>query len=78
MVPNGHNPTEKPSGAVVTLNITFDQMTGAVGVQGPIQNPMFCYGILEMARQAIQNYAQEQAKERRILPANVMPMVKPA
>lgn len=80
MSENGHNPTLKAaqSAATITLTIQFDQMTGAIGVNGPIQNPVICYGMLELARQAVQNYAQEQAKERRILPANVMPMVKPA
>jgi hypothetical protein len=73
---NGHNPTQKS--ATVTLVISFDQLTGAIGVNAPVQNIMLCYGMLEMARQAIQNYAAEAAKERRILPANVLPMMKPA
>jgi hypothetical protein len=73
---NGHNPTQKAPSAKVQLLIEFDQMTGAVTVNGPIQNAMFCYGVLEMARQAIQNFAAEAAKGQRILPANVMPMLK--
>ena len=69
-----HNPTLKgqaPS-TTLTLSITFDQLTGAIGVNGPIQNPLVCYGMLEMARQAIQNFAQEQA-QRKIQPVSVMP-----
>jgi hypothetical protein len=75
---NGHNPTQKGPSSVVTLTISFDQTSGAIGVNAPVQNIMLCYGMLEMARQTIQNFAAEAAKERRILPANVLPMMKPA
>ena len=78
MAPNGHNPTQIAPNAGVSLTIVFDPASGAVAVNGPINNPMFCYGLLEMARQAIQNYAAEAAKGQRIVPANVMPMIKPA
>jgi hypothetical protein len=74
---NGHNPTQKAAPSpVVELKISFDQMTGAVRVDGPIQNPMFCYGILEMARQAIQNFAAEQAQGKKIVPANTLPFAR--
>lgn len=73
MSENGHNPTLKAqSAATITLTIQFDQMTGAIGVNGPIQNPLVCYGMLEMARQAVQNFATEQA-QRKIQPVSVMP-----
>lgn len=77
---NGHNPTLKggtPS-TTLRLEILFDQLTGQVAVNGPINNAMLCYGILESAKDAIRNYTQEQAKQQRIVPANVMPMIKPA
>ena len=38
----------------VTLTITFEN--GAVNVAGPITDKMFCYGLLEMAKQAIADY----------------------
>ena len=75
---NGHNPTQKGPSSVLTLTITFDQVTGAVGVTGPLQNPLICMGMMEMAKQAIHDLAKEAAKQQRIIPANVMPMIKPA
>jgi hypothetical protein len=75
---NGHNPTVKGPSSTLTLTITYDQMSGAIGVNAPVQNLLLCYGMLEMARQTIQNFAEAQAKQQRIIPANVMPMIRPA
>ena len=75
MSENGHNPTVKgpvPT-TTLTLVITFDQITGQVGVNGPIQNALLCYGILESAKDAIRKFAQDQAQEKRIQPVTVMP-----
>jgi hypothetical protein len=37
------------------LIINIDEK-GQINVTGPIENKLLCYGILECARQAIQNY----------------------
>jgi hypothetical protein len=71
---NGNNP-QAPNTALV-LTITLDQLTGAVQVNGPIQNPMICMGMMEMAKQAIHDFAKEQAKGQRIVPAAAMPMIR--
>lgn len=36
--------------------------TGQVGVQGPIDNPILCYGLLEIARQSIQAHIQKKGE----------------
>ena len=68
---NGNKPE-----TTLVLTITMDQLTGAIAVNGPIQNPVICMGMMEMANQAIHNYAAEQAKGQRIVPAASMPFVK--
>jgi hypothetical protein len=62
--------------AVLVLTITLDQATGAVQVNGPIQNPMVCMGMMEMAKQAIHDFAKEAAKGQRIVPASSMPLIR--
>jgi hypothetical protein len=45
---------------------------GQVGVRGPIDQLVLCYGLLELARDAIQARAAEMAKQR-IVPASILP-----
>jgi len=73
MAENGHK-TPVPSTSLV-LTITFDQMSGAVNVQGPVENGIVCYGMLEAAKDAIRNFAAQRA-QRAILPATAMPFLK--
>ena len=60
----------------LTLTITFDQTTGQVGVNGPIQNPLLCMGMMEMAKKAIHDFAAAQASGQRIVPASAMPLIR--
>jgi len=62
--------------ATLVLTISLDQLTGAVQVNGPIQNPMICMGMLEMAKEAIHDFAAEQRKNQRILPVTAMPLIQ--
>jgi hypothetical protein len=57
----------------IRLEVILDQQTGALTVNGPVGNPMICYGMLEMAKDAIRKMALENA-ERRVQPATVIPM----
>jgi hypothetical protein len=70
-----NNNAQTPN-ATLVLSITLDQGTGAVQVNGPIQNPMLCMGMLEMAKQAIHDFAKEQARGQRIIPASSMPLIR--
>lgn len=54
--------------AAVQLTITIDPTTGAVNVNGPIGNKMFCYGLLEMAREAIADHNKQPASSITLLP----------
>ena len=73
MAENG-NKTPVPSTSLV-LTITFDQMSGTVNVQGPVENGIICYGMLEAAKDAIRNFAAQRAQGA-ILPATAMPFLK--
>lgn len=71
---NGHK-AQVPNTTIV-LTITFDQMTGAMNVQGPVENGLVCYGILEAAKDAIRNLAAQRAANQRILPATGVTFLK--
>ena len=43
----------------IDLLITFVGDTGEVQVKGPISDQMFCLGLLEMAKIALNNMAQQ-------------------
>jgi hypothetical protein len=71
---NGHK-APAPS-TTITLTIIFDQMTGQVNVQGPVENGIACYGMLEAAKDAIRNFAAQRAQNQKILPATALPFLK--
>lgn len=64
---NGNGHGQAPSTTLV-LTITFDQITGQVGVNGPIQSPLISYGMMECAKQAIAKLAEQN--KSMILPAS--------
>lgn len=47
------------------------QADGSVQVQGPINDKVLCYGLLECARDAIQEAAARAAAVSRIVPAQM-------
>jgi hypothetical protein len=49
----------------VQLTITVDDK-GQVAVNGPIDQTMFCYGLLEVAKECIRKHGEEKA--RRVQP----------
>jgi hypothetical protein len=72
---NGHNPTQVAA-VGISITITLDPTTGQVGVSGTAGiTPIFCYGLLEMGRQAIQQFSEQQAKGARIVAASTLPQV---
>jgi hypothetical protein len=56
----------------IVLTITADE-SGSVSVNGPIDNTLFCYGLLEMARDVIRKQAEE--KKRSIQPVTSSELV---
>jgi hypothetical protein len=70
---NGNNAQAPATTAVLT--ITFDQLTGQVQVNGPIQNLVLCMGMMEMAKAALHDFAKAQAADKRITPATFLPQI---
>lgn len=50
----------------IQLIISMDDQ-GHIGINGPIQNTMLCFGLLEMAKLAIVDHAKQN--EKRVQPA---------
>lgn len=73
---NGQNPTQAAPSSEIKMVIYYDQMNGACRVEGPINNGMVAYGMLEMAKQAVQQHILASAGDKRILPANTLPMIR--
>jgi hypothetical protein len=48
----------------IQLVLTFDPATGSVEASGPVNNKLLCYGILEMARDAIQRFNAKDEETR--------------
>ena len=49
---------------MVKLTITFTDR-GTVALEGPLQDKIFCFGLLEMAKEAVRNYGTKD--EPRVL-----------
>jgi hypothetical protein len=71
---NGHN-AQAPS-PVITLSVTYDPTTGAVGFSAPINNEMILLYMLGKSTDAVKAYFAEQAKGQRIVPATSMQMIQ--
>lgn len=74
MSENGNG--QKVQVGTIALTITLDQTTGQVNVNGPIDNGLLCYGLLEAAKDAIRQYAAQKASGQRIVPAGTIPFLK--
>jgi hypothetical protein len=58
---------------MVELKITVDD-AGKISVNGPISNRMLCYGMLEMARDAINKFVdQNQSPIVQVPPGTIVP-----
>lgn len=55
----------------VELRITFSN-EGEIRVHGPIHDKILCFGLLELAKDAIKNYKPEE-KQNIVVPTLVMP-----
>ncbi len=57
--------TEGSKETVLTLVISLNAVTGGINVNGPINDRVLCYGILEMAKDAIRKH-----NEAKVIPLN--------
>jgi hypothetical protein len=51
----------------IEILITLDMQNGQIGVQGPIDNAVMAYGMLEAAKVAVGDYQREKAAGNRIV-----------
>ena len=56
----------------VKLIITLSP-NGGVQVNGPIDNAMLCYGLLEVAKDVIQTHIQKKAESQIVIPQIRLP-----
>jgi hypothetical protein len=56
---------------MIKVEILFDETTGAVNINGPIDNPILIYGLLEIAKDICRKHVSE--KTAIIRPTMVMP-----
>jgi hypothetical protein len=56
----------------IKLILSFDAQTGQVNVTGPINDRLFCFGLLELAKEAINAHYVQQQKQ--IMVARPLPM----
>lgn len=54
--------------ATFKLTITFDEATQHLSVEGPINNRMLSFGMLEMAKEQISQFNAKQAQQQVIRP----------
>jgi hypothetical protein len=40
----------------IILKITFNPQTGQVSVDGPVEQKLLCFGLLELAKDAVRNF----------------------
>ncbi len=74
MAENGNGNAQAPSTQIAVM-VTFDTVTGQVGLNAPINNEMVLLYMLEKAKDAVKSFIAEQAKGQRIVPATSMPMI---
>jgi len=55
----------------IQLVITYSPSSGACNVAGPINNKQLCYGIMELAKDAIRDFVAQQ--QCRVQPVPFMP-----
>lgn len=47
----------------VTLTINYNKRTGLVKCDGPVNDPVLCYGMLELAKDVVRMAMMEQARQ---------------
>ena len=62
-------PTPVPEAQSQTRMVLDLTPEGRVAVTGPVENAILCYGLLEMARQAVYEYHNRKSEGTRIMPA---------
>lgn len=57
----------------VQLTITLDD-TGQISLAGPLDNKLVCYGLLELAKEAVQKIHDQAQRRVHLAPAAAVPL----
>lgn len=57
----------------LVLTVEFDQVSGQINVNGPINNKTLCYGMLEAAKDAIRDFVAKNTEHSSIMPVTILP-----
>jgi hypothetical protein len=57
----------------VELSIIFNQETGEIRVGGPIANKLFCYGLLESAKEIVSKFNPNAPQNKPLLIPRLVP-----
>lgn len=59
----------------ISITVTMER-DGSISVNGPLTNPVLCYGLLESGKDAVRRYAAEQSEKRIITPPQGLTLVE--
>jgi len=54
---------DKEEKKIVRIEILFDQETGGITLNGPLDNKVLCYGLLEAAKEVVRDFMVKQEKK---------------
>jgi len=57
----------------IELKITLDD-TGQISLAGPLDNKLICYGLLELAKEAVQKIHDQAQRRVHLAPATAVPL----
>lgn len=63
---------------IVELKISFNPATNEVAFSGPLENKLLCYGLLEMARDAVKSFGEKTVAQRGLQVVGAMPEIQAA
>ena len=58
----------------VSIVVTMER-DGSISVNGPLTNPILCYGLLESGKDAVRRYMAEQNEKRIIAPPQGLALI---
>ena len=59
----------------VSIVVTMER-DGSISVNGPLTNPVLCYGMLESGKDAVRRYVEQQGEKRIIAPPQGLTLVE--
>ena len=60
---------QAPAGPQIVISLGPN---GALNLQGPLDQPLLMYGMLEMAKITLQHHLQQKSKDQQIMPVSLV------